>query len=204
MAVRIVWRGVIYFHFGGFWKLVLIIYLGCVMLKLYCSGGRLVVILLLSLFVSSAHADVLDVELLRADVARFVGCMVVKDSACIAEMTWPGVTMMAGGKKAFEESLSEQWMLTEGRFRVEIDTPRKIGDGGLVDIWLIPTVIYIEDSSSRGKVTTFTVAIKYSAERVWKYISGSGLKKSPAAKQFLLYDLNDSIVLPEISIEKIY
>lgn len=138
-------------------------------------------------------------------VNKTVNAFETEDAKSIAELTFKPIVDLVGGLEAFTTitkngivQLKKQGMAIEN---VTVGTPGQLILAGEYRVCFVPKVTILKNAKTRGRSTSFMVAVQKNGESEWSFIEGSGVVKNPAILKILIPDLPDGIILPEHKVE---
>jgi hypothetical protein len=125
----------------------------------------------------------------------------------ILDKTHPALFELVGGREAFvavtRQSIEE--VLAAGVIFVSSENgpPTETYLAGKEELCFVPRTSIMEIQGQRVRSVTFMIAVRPKEGGEWKYLDGSGLRRTPELLKMLFPDLDPSTPLPPNTLERL-
>ncbi len=146
-----------------------------------------------------------EVESLRVELSSMLASFEQGDIDALLDRTHPVLYDMVDSRESLARSMHqalEEIRAAETRFiSSEMGRPTELYPAGNDELCFVPRVSIIESRGKRIRSTTFMIAIRRIGGGEWKYLDGSGLRRSPELLYKLFPALQRDVRLPPNAIE---
>lgn len=146
-----------------------------------------------------------EVEALRVEIASMLASLEQGDIGALLDKTHPVLYDMGVSRELLARSMHEALEgIRAAKTRYvssEMGRPTELYPAGDEELCFVPRVSIIESSGRRIRSTTFMIAIRPVGGGEWRYLDGSGLRRSPELLYRFFPGLQPDVRLPPNAIE---